>query len=127
MNWPYARNTHVDQLDVVPGLLQVLLHQGQVIVFVLHGAKGEAISNTEDASYTRGFLRVELDVFKTSGIEMKIIPIWRKRLATVSIVRITIKDGQRIDRIVNSEAHLSQRDYNQYNDQNVATGSQDAF
>jgi hypothetical protein len=71
-------------------------------------------------------MRIELDVLEASGIEMK-IPIRRKRLTSESIVGITIKDGQWIDRIINPETHLSQRDRNQYNDQNVATDSQDAF
>jgi len=99
----------------MPALLQVLFHQGQVIVFVRHDAKREAISDAEDANCSCGLMRVELYVFEASGIEMK-IPIRRKRLAAESIVGLTIKDGQRIDRIINPEAHLSQRDCNQYDD-----------
>jgi hypothetical protein len=80
----YARNTHIDQFDIMPALLQVLLHQGQIIVLVWHDAKGEAISNAEDTNCSWGFMRAELNVVEASGIEVK-IPKRRKRLAPESI------------------------------------------
>ena len=70
-------------------LLQVLLHQRQVIVFVWHDAKRETIADAEDADYICGLTRAELDVFEASGIEVK-IPIRRKWLTAESIVGITI-------------------------------------
>ena len=88
--WSYARNAHVDQFDIVPALLQVLLHQGQVIVFVWYDAKGEAISDAEDASCICGFPRFELDVVEASGIEVE-RPVRRKRFAPKSIIRIYYK------------------------------------
>ena len=99
----------------MPALLQVLLHQGQIIVLVWHDAKGEAISNAEDTNCSWGFMRAELNVVEASGIEVK-IPKRRKRFAPESIGVTTIKDGQRIDRIINPEADLSQQDCNQYNE-----------
>jgi hypothetical protein len=90
-----------------------------------YDAKGEAISNAESANYSWVFTRAELDIVEASGIEMK-IPNRRKRFAPESIGVTTIKDGQWIDRIINPKAQLSQRDRNQYNDQNVSTDSQDA-
>jgi hypothetical protein len=99
----------------MPALLQILFHQGQIIVLVWYDAKREAIPDAEDANCSCGFTRAELDVFEASGIEMK-IPIRRKWLTPESIVGLVIKDGQRIDRIINPKAHLSQRDCNQYNE-----------
>ncbi|MGC2219824.1 MAG: hypothetical protein WA645_19480, partial [Pseudolabrys sp.] len=55
----------------MPALLQILFHQGQVIVFVWHDAKRKTISDAEDANFSCGFTRAELDVFEASGIQMK--------------------------------------------------------
>jgi hypothetical protein len=52
-------------------LLEVLLDQRQIIVFVWYDAKGEAVSDAEDASCTCDFLRAELDVIEALGIEME--------------------------------------------------------
>src|SRR5262245_16270315 len=103
-------------------LLQVLLDQRQVIVFVWQDAKRKTIADAEDADYVCSLTRAELDVFEASGIEVK-IPIRRKWLTPESIVRIAIEDGHRIDVIINPEAYLSQCERNQSNNQNVPTYS----
>ena len=69
----------------MPALPQVLLHQGQIIVFVWHDAKRKTISDAEDADCISGLTRAELDVFEAFRIEVK-IPIRRKWLTAESIV-----------------------------------------
>ena len=110
----------------MPALLQILFHQGQVIVFVWHDAKRKIIFDAEDADCSCGLMRVDLRSLKPLELSSK-IPIRRKRLAPKSIEGHPIKAGQRIDRIINAKAYLSQRDRNQYNDQNVSTDSPETF